>query len=166
MNGNFFSSQNSGPVPLEDHFQTSETTYYAPYAPYGHRSPPAALTYYGRPPPAALTYYGRPQPAALSYYGAPLPMAISHGQPSMAANYGQPPIPPPMETNYGRPPPVSLHGDTLVNQLAAAQQQASGGNAVLPPDVEIVDVHGKPQWASQSYNAGHKNYHGKNIKLR
>ncbi|XP_050441991.1 uncharacterized protein LOC126846533 isoform X2 [Adelges cooleyi] len=44
--------------------------------------------------------------------------------------------------------PVSLVGDTMVNDLAFAQQQASGLHQ-LPPDVEIIDVHGKPQRGNQ-----------------
>ncbi|XP_060834835.1 uncharacterized protein LOC132917877 isoform X1 [Rhopalosiphum padi] len=68
--------------------------------------------------------------------------------------------------------PISLHGDTLVNEIAAAQQQSSGG-VVLPPDVEFVDVNGKPQPSGQyhHYNSnkiindngrrGHDNFPGR-----
>ncbi|XP_050521597.1 uncharacterized protein LOC126894552 isoform X1 [Daktulosphaira vitifoliae] len=50
--------------------------------------------------------------------------------------------------NGNASPAVSLAGDTLVNELAATQQQASGLHE-LPPDVEIIDVHGKPQKENQ-----------------
>lgn len=50
-----------------------------------------------------------------------------------------------------RPAPISLHNDILVNQLAATHQ---GTNAVLPPDVEIIDVNEKPQMQQ----GGHVNY--------
>jgi len=55
-------------------------------------------------------------------------------------------VPHPAQNHGSRPhqQPISLHGDILVNELVAAQQQSSGGT-VLPPDVEFVDVNGKPQ---------------------
>ncbi|CAH1724055.1 unnamed protein product [Aphis gossypii] len=67
-------------------------------------------------------------------------------------NHGSHPSHPPQ--NHGShpsQPPISLHGDTLVNELAAAQQQSSGG-VVLPPDVEFVDVNGKPQPSGQYHH--------------
>lgn len=79
-------------------------------------------------------------------------------------NYNRPLLPPPPPAaaivDYNRPPPsVSLHGDTYVNELIAAQQQANGMNVALPPDVEIVDLSGKPQQTQggQFYYNNHHN---------
>lgn len=75
---------------------------------------------------------------------------------------GRPPYangPPP--SHVGQPTaPVSLHGDTYVNQLAALQQQASGTSAVLPPDVELVDVHGKPSQRGGQYFYNNRQHTG------
>lgn len=105
----------------------------------------AAATYY-----APYAPYG-PRPALFFprpnlYYGRPYPAG--------PANHGGRPQ---------APAPISLHGDTHVNELVAAQQQASGANVMLPPDVELIDVHGKPQRGGQFFynNLQHQNSHDK-----
>ncbi|XP_025420151.1 uncharacterized protein LOC112690362 isoform X2 [Sipha flava] len=130
----------AGPVPLDDHYQTAAASYYSPYAPayYGPRPvmhPTGQLVYYGRPPVG----YGHPMSGP---YGHPIP-----------GPYGGHPIPGP----YGGHPvhyeqqqrPISLYGDTLVNDLLDASNQAAGVEVVLPPDVELIDVDRKPQRGNQ-----------------
>lgn len=141
---------------------------YAPFVPYGPLYGPslsAAPYYNGPPPPHSLlpvvsVIYNGPTPvrvAPVNYDDRPTPVRVAQ------ANYNSRPLAQAASVNYNRPPtrapPVSLHGDTRVNELMAAQHQASGTNAVLPPDVEIVDVNGKPQQmhGGQFYYNDHHN---------
>lgn len=128
----------------------------------------APLNYYGRPP--YMVPYGRPPPpppATSVNYGRPPQQMITPDQsrplPVASINYGGRPTPA-ASVNQGGPDtvPVSLQGDTYVNELAAMKQQASGMNAVLPPDVELVDSNGKPQRrAGQFYYNNHHSGPGK-----
>lgn len=91
---------------------------------------------YNQPPPmvASMNYNGPPPAmASMNFYNRPPPPAVVPNN-----YYNRPPV-------NGSPAPISLHGDTFVNQLVAAQQQASGMSATLPPDVELLDTSGKPQ---------------------
>lgn len=85
-----------------------------------------------------------------NYYNRPPHLAMSPTD-----NYNRPPYP--ATSANGTPAPISLHSDTLVNELVAAQQQAAGVTAMLPPDVELVDVNGKQQQmqGSQFYYNNH-----------
>jgi len=170
-----FLSQTPEPVSLDDHFQTAAASYYAPYAPlFGpHQSPAGPLQqkqYHGSYPTPNQGFYPSPNqgfyPATnQGFYPAPNPGFYPAPNPGFypAQNQGfyptqnqgsrpsypppnhgsRPSHPPPDHGSRPSQPPISLHGDTLVNEIAAAQQQSSG--VVLPPDVEFVDVNGKPQ---------------------
>ncbi|KAL5240393.1 hypothetical protein ACI65C_007803 [Semiaphis heraclei] len=151
------------PVSLDDHFQTAAASYYAPYAPlYGSRQQPAGLMqqkqyHYGSYQMPNQGFYPAPNPG---YYPAPnqgyYPAPNQGYYPAPNQGFYPPApnrVPYPANNHGSRPPqqPISLHGDTLVNELVAAQQQSSGGT-VLPPDVEFVDVNGKPQPSGQYHH--------------
>ncbi|XP_022171049.1 uncharacterized protein LOC111034237 isoform X2 [Myzus persicae] len=157
--------------PLDDHFQTAAASYYAPYAPlYGSRQQPAGLLqqkqYHGSYHTPNQGFYPAPNqgyypPPNQGYY--PAPNQGYYPVPNQGFYPAPNQVPYPPQNHGSRPsqPPISLHGDTLVNELVAAQQQSSGGT-VLPPDVEFVDVNGKPQPSGQYHQYNSHNSHNNN----
>ncbi|CAI6346872.1 unnamed protein product [Macrosiphum euphorbiae] len=185
---NFVKKTPAGPVPLDDQFQTAAASYYAPYAPMfrSHQQPPTGhlqqKQYHGSymmpnqgfyPVPNQVPYPAPNQghyPAPnQGHYPAPnqgyYPAPNQGYYPAPNQGYHPAPnrIPHPAQNHGSRPhqQPISLEGDTLVNELVAAQQQANGGT-VLPPNVEFVDVNGKPQPSGEYYHYNSQQHHHHN----
>lgn len=172
------------PVSLDEQFQTAAASYFEPYAPLyrSHQQPAGHLQqkqYHGSYLTPNQGFYPAPNQGhypvpVQGYY--PVPNQGYYPIPNQgyypAPNQGYYPasnqVPHPAQNHGSRPhpQPINLEGDILVNELVAAQQQASGGT-VLPPDVEFVDVNGKPQPSGQyhhyySHQQHHNNKNNKN----